>query len=130
MKQLGLWVACLLLLPTLGGAQDKHATSVSYDVFELYTWKADDGQWSFSLFNAATSINKTAKQVLDPKVALKGLDAVNLEIAKLPRGSELLLNMPVEMEGRMVRFNDPPSDLLAKIKASAETRGIRIIVER
>src|SRR5215217_4898954 len=74
--------------PQAGDAQfSKNVLSHSMKGYELYSWQSR-GQWYFSLV-VGTNRQKTYKEIVSPKVRIKGAAQLKRKLDLLPEGEEL-----------------------------------------
>ena len=100
--------------------------------YELYSWQQPVGTWNFCIL-LNTSSEKTVLQVFSDKTRLRGVDAVEKKIAKLPGGSTVVwvTRLPTESRFPIAKGSEllasPPSDLVAEIHRFADARKIDLV---
>src|SRR5207247_3670958 len=96
--------------------------------FELYSWRAERGEWLFSMFHATTSRRRIVDEVVAKDRILKGTSRLKRKIAGLPPGSTIVWadSHAVEGDGRE-RFTYPEQTVIREIRRFADDRNIKII---
>ena len=77
-----------------------------------------------------TDRQKTVMEVFNPKKTLRGLERLKQEIAELPTSSRLVWFVRLTIGEVRVKGSDklkyPPEEMAAKVRLSAQARGIEI----
>jgi hypothetical protein len=83
-------LACCLAACASAGRQrgDSEDPSVTLP-YELYSWKASNGNWSFCLLYA-TNRQKTVEEVFNEKTTLHGLEQLKKKISTLEKGARIV----------------------------------------
>jgi hypothetical protein len=116
------------------GADDSNKNNSESYIFskcyELYSWKADSGEWNFSVFGTC-SHNRTQAEVTDPEMVLSNFTKFKDKIKKLPKGSSLVwfdhLDSKTSTRAKEV-IQYPPKDIYDEVLRFAKECGIKVIV--
>jgi stage III sporulation protein SpoIIIAA len=103
----------LLLFILLGGCigfDDSEKHPVSMKGYELYSWQIEN-EWYFSLIEGTNRL-KTYEEVTSEEVTIKGIIALNKEIARLPKGDTVFFNRNLEHPDLQL----PPESIIQDIK--------------
>jgi len=58
-------------------------------MYELYSWKAEDGDWNFAFSSSAISSLVSLAHLIDPKTAIHGVKELKEKILTLPAGTKI-----------------------------------------
>jgi len=86
--------------------------------YELYSWQSD-GNWFFSLL-IGTNRMKTIEEITDPVMRLEGVDALKVQLEKLPVG-EFVSWFPLQSEPGA---GYPPVKTMEEIQNICSARGL------
>jgi hypothetical protein len=85
------FVLAIYLLAALGcsSGSPQRAARPAFKGIELYSWKADDGSWRFSLL-PGTNRQKPVSEITEPEVTIVGVDNLKQRLSALARGESVL----------------------------------------
>lgn len=120
---LGLLTAAAFLTGACAAQSSSPRRELSFKGIELYSWRADDGKWSFSLA-PGTNRRKSRSEVQSSPLTLEQVEA---EIGKLPEGETLLWGNLVTEDGtgKDVTLDFPPTETVERLRALARQHGVR-----
>lgn len=112
-----LLLALLLSFGTCG-----EAAQHSMKGYELYSWRTDGGNWSFSLL-IGTNRLKTRAEIVAPNNRLSSVSALKEKLQQLPKGEDVIWSVELT-PGRSF----PDEEVVKEIKAYCDERGIKLKV--
>ncbi|MDY6877100.1 MAG: hypothetical protein SWK90_12990 [Chloroflexota bacterium] len=121
-------VFALLLVTALVSCQPGNVSSPatrsvrSMKGFELYSWQADE-EWYFALVVGTNRIKKY-EEIASSEVCVEGLDALWEDLDQLASGEQVLWS-----EGQVPNTVLPPDDVIEKVRAYCDQRGIRLTIQ-
>ncbi|HEY4949463.1 MAG TPA: hypothetical protein VIH88_03930 [Candidatus Acidoferrales bacterium] len=102
----------------------------NYNLYELYSWQGSRArEWNFCiLYN--TSREKTVKEVLNKKTAIRGLDELKKKISDLPPGSKIIWRDELIVDGHRQKGSEklayPPEDVVQEVRHVARAHDIEM----
>jgi hypothetical protein len=98
--------------------------------YELYSWQATNGGWSFYMAPSPSGVNIPAKQIFDKRFRLS-VEQLARKVSRLPEGATVYwLDHVTSRDSRetkaATRLRYPPSDEVQGIKRIAEAHSIKI----
>ena len=121
---LGLLTAAAFLTGACAAQSPSSSTrrELSFKGIELYSWRAEDGKWSYSL-QPGTNRRKLKSEVQAAPLTLEQLEA---EIGKLPELETLLWGNEVVEDGtgKELTLDFPPRETVERLRALAQKRGV------
>jgi hypothetical protein len=114
--------------PAGGGAAAMPTTALPTSTlamkgYELYSWQVT-GEWHFSLVLGSNRL-KTYEEVTADTVAVRGIDAIQARLERLPRGEQVFW-VKQDVPGMSL----PPDEIIEQIKQVCSRLGITIAVVR
>jgi hypothetical protein len=119
-------LTCCLVAVAFAGQPRGSPKDISVTpTYELYSWKASNGNWSFCLLYT-TNRQKTAEEVLREKTALHGIEQLKKEIDKLEKQARIvwfdrLISAGVRAKGSE-SLGYPPRQIIDEVKQYAAAR--------
>ncbi len=98
--------------------------------YEMYSWKGDGG-WNFALM-PGTNRPKTYQEITGGQSVYKGMDAIKVELRKLPKGSVIMwLNdshpaVDKSLVKDSLRLEHPSGKRVRKLKKFCDELGLRL----
>jgi hypothetical protein len=90
---------------------------------ELYSWQAEDGQWTFSIL-IGTNRNKTLVEIQETTL---DLDQVKQQFCEMAKGEQVFWMSGVQdSTSKFVPFPPVPADIIAELQAQAESCEIEL----
>jgi len=86
------WLLVLVLIfgsCNLAWCDETKVTPPLWKAYELYSWKAENGDWNFSIFRADNNSLLGLSTVIDPKRTIHGVEALKKQILALPAGAKI-----------------------------------------
>src|SRR5215217_9249125 len=126
-NQVSLVTIFLVMFLHLGGYQVGFAQSSksvlphSMKGYELYSWQSR-GQWYFSLV-VGTNRQKTYKEIVSPRVRIKGAALLKRKLDLLPEGEELSWS-----KHRISQMTMPPKSIADEIRDYCRERRLNLRV--
>jgi hypothetical protein len=108
---------CVLLMLLVFGTYGEVAAQHSMKGYELYSWRTDGGDWSFSLL-IGTNRLKTKEEITAPNNRLSSVSALKEKLQQLPKGEEVI------WQG----MSFPEEAVVKVIQAYCDERGIKLQV--
>ena len=98
--------------------------------YEMYSWKRDGG-WNFALM-PGTNRSKTYQEITGGQAVHKGMDAIKVELRKLPKGSTIMwLNyahpaVDKSLAPDSLRLEHPSGKRVRKLKKFCDELGLKL----
>jgi len=89
--------------------------------WELYSWQKDN-QWRFVLF-VGTNRLKTASEILSSEGAVIGVDGIQTELARLPKGEQVFWG-----SRGMPEFSFPSAEIQKTLQDFSAQHGITLTI--
>jgi len=87
--------------------------------YELYTWQAN-GEWRYALV-AGTNRLKTYDEIVAPSTAIKSIDELQSQLARLAKGEEIVWGTWVD-----ARLALPPQPVIDEIQKVCQELGLNL----
>ena len=99
--------------------------------FQLYSWKAGDGSWSFFVRPDLNS-NLPAEVVFSERTRLRSIEALKSQLEQLPRGATLFWMPHIEADpnlpkvARSEALGVPPPDIVKEVRGYTDALGLKL----
>jgi hypothetical protein len=111
-------------------AQESRVAGASPATYELYSWQRRDADWNFC-FLGTTDRQKTVKEVLNKKTALRGLEELKRKISDIPKRSTIVWFDRLMLDGAKTKGSEslgyPPPNIRQEIRDYVEDRQMELI---
>lgn len=124
-------VFMILLLPPVSVHSQAIEPGQTPQLFELYSWRSHDADiWHFALLSNTSRI-KTPDEIFNVGAEIKGVEALEKQLAQVGRGSTIhWFGGLADLDGHPLkgteRLTYPPSDIMGRIRRFAGQRAISV----
>lgn len=124
-------LSTIMASPNAAGTSSSGPFAASFKGWELYSWE-DSGLWRFSLMNGTNALKTwaqigVASSTENGVTAMEGLAALEAQLARLPKGSEVFWNAG-SGEGDLARLKYPPAADRERLILAAAKLGVTLTI--